>query len=126
MQLDGVKEQSWQIVTPLKSVVRRFALCLNDIPSYEAGVSLPARVVCVIKQINVIFIGHVSNCSNERAMLGVSVRDQIMNEEIRRRTRVTDVAQRVAKLGGQWGLPHSSENQRILGSQHASMATSQR
>ncbi|CAH2217048.1 jg26090 [Pararge aegeria aegeria] len=38
----------------------------------------------------------------ERAMLGVSLRDQIRNEEIRRRTRVTDIAQRVAKLKWQW------------------------
>ncbi|CAH2255372.1 jg15419 [Pararge aegeria aegeria] len=38
----------------------------------------------------------------ERAMLGVSLRDQIRNEEIRRRTRVTDKAQRVAKLKWQW------------------------
>ncbi|CAH2238966.1 jg19290 [Pararge aegeria aegeria] len=34
----------------------------------------------------------------ERSMLGVSLRDQIRNEEIRRRTRVTEIAQRVAKL----------------------------
>ncbi|CAH2254211.1 jg14379 [Pararge aegeria aegeria] len=52
----------------------------------------------------------------ERAMLGVSLRDQIKNEEIRRRTGVTDIAQRVAKLkwqcaghiarrtDGLWGL----------------------
>ncbi|CAH2244011.1 jg2521 [Pararge aegeria aegeria] len=38
----------------------------------------------------------------ERAMLGVSLRDQIRHEEIRRRTRVTDIAQRVAKLKRQW------------------------
>ncbi|CAH2208160.1 jg21834 [Pararge aegeria aegeria] len=38
----------------------------------------------------------------ERSMLGVSLRDQIRNEEIRRRTRVTDIAQRVAKLKWQW------------------------
>ncbi|CAH2241191.1 jg3256 [Pararge aegeria aegeria] len=38
----------------------------------------------------------------ERAMLGVSLRDQIRNEEIRRRTGVTDIAQRVAKLKWQW------------------------
>ncbi|CAH2242842.1 jg26477 [Pararge aegeria aegeria] len=38
----------------------------------------------------------------ERAMLGVSIRDQIRNVEIRRRTRVTDIAQRVAKLKWQW------------------------
>ncbi|CAH2235482.1 jg8947 [Pararge aegeria aegeria] len=38
----------------------------------------------------------------ERAMLGVSLSDQIRNEDIRRRTRVTDIAQRVAKLKWQW------------------------
>ncbi|CAH2217516.1 jg340 [Pararge aegeria aegeria] len=38
----------------------------------------------------------------ERAMLEVSLRDQIRNEEIRRRTKVTDIAQRVAKLKWQW------------------------
>ncbi|CAH2241629.1 jg24176 [Pararge aegeria aegeria] len=37
-----------------------------------------------------------------RAMLGLSLRDQIRNEEIRRRTRVTDTAQRVVKLKWQW------------------------
>ncbi|CAH2216333.1 jg18744 [Pararge aegeria aegeria] len=40
----------------------------------------------------------VTQRAMERAMLGVSLRDQIRNEEIRRRTRVTDIAQRVAKL----------------------------
>ncbi|CAH2259291.1 jg10036 [Pararge aegeria aegeria] len=38
----------------------------------------------------------------ERAMLGISLRDQIRNEEIRRRTRVNDIAQRVAKLKWKW------------------------
>ncbi|CAH2260588.1 jg18272 [Pararge aegeria aegeria] len=38
----------------------------------------------------------------ERAQLEVSLRDQIRNEEIRWRTKVTDVAQRVAKLNWQW------------------------
>ncbi|CAH2243097.1 jg14118 [Pararge aegeria aegeria] len=38
----------------------------------------------------------------ERAMLGVSLRDRISNVEIRRRIRVTDIAQRVAKLKWQW------------------------
>ncbi|CAH2247544.1 jg744 [Pararge aegeria aegeria] len=32
----------------------------------------------------------------------VSLRDKIRNVEIRRRTRVTDMAQRVAKLKWQW------------------------
>ncbi|CAH2244793.1 jg5144 [Pararge aegeria aegeria] len=38
----------------------------------------------------------------ERAMLGVSLRDQIRNEEIRRRTKLTEIAQRIAKLKWQW------------------------
>ncbi|CAH2268559.1 jg2246 [Pararge aegeria aegeria] len=38
----------------------------------------------------------------DRAMFGVSLRDQIRNEEIRRRTRVTDTAQRVVKLKWEW------------------------
>ena len=37
----------------------------------------------------------------ERAILGVSLRDRIRNEEIRRGTKVTDIAQRIAKLW-QW------------------------
>ncbi|CAH2268920.1 jg2790 [Pararge aegeria aegeria] len=40
----------------------------------------------------------VTQRAMERAMLGVSLRDQIRNEEIRRKTRVIDIAQRVAKL----------------------------
>ncbi|CAH2234461.1 jg17763 [Pararge aegeria aegeria] len=58
----------------------------------------------------------VTQRAMERATLGVSLRDRIRNEEIRRRTRVTDIAQRVAKLkwqcarhkarrtDGRWGL----------------------
>ncbi|CAH2239680.1 jg12456 [Pararge aegeria aegeria] len=38
----------------------------------------------------------------ERAMLGVSLRDQIRNVEICRRTKVTDIAQRVTKLKWKW------------------------
>ncbi|CAH2235249.1 jg191, partial [Pararge aegeria aegeria] len=38
----------------------------------------------------------VTQRAMERAMLGVSLRDQIRNEEIRRRTSDTDIAQRVA------------------------------
>ncbi|CAH2227104.1 jg26717 [Pararge aegeria aegeria] len=43
----------------------------------------------------------VTQLAIERAMLGVSLRVQIRNK-IRRRTRVTDIAQRVAKLKWQW------------------------
>ncbi|CAH2242787.1 jg4421 [Pararge aegeria aegeria] len=38
----------------------------------------------------------------DRAMLRVCLRDQIRNEEIRRRTRVTDIVQRVTKLQWRW------------------------
>ncbi|CAH2245459.1 jg8713 [Pararge aegeria aegeria] len=38
----------------------------------------------------------------ERAMLGVSLRDKVRNDEIRRRTKVTDIAQRISKLKWQW------------------------
>ncbi|CAH2237220.1 jg11191 [Pararge aegeria aegeria] len=44
----------------------------------------------------------VTQRAMERAMLGVSLRDQIRNEEIHRRTRVTIIAQQVAKLKWQW------------------------
>ncbi|CAH2270058.1 jg16518 [Pararge aegeria aegeria] len=44
----------------------------------------------------------VTQRAMERAMLGVSLRDRIRNVEIRRRTKVTDIAKRVAKLKWQW------------------------
>ncbi|CAH2235314.1 jg5884 [Pararge aegeria aegeria] len=44
----------------------------------------------------------VTQRAMERAMLGVSLRDQIRNVQICRRTRVADIAQRVAKLKWQW------------------------
>ncbi|KAI8421549.1 hypothetical protein MSG28_009582 [Choristoneura fumiferana] len=44
----------------------------------------------------------VAQRAMERAMLGVSLRDRIRNEEIRRRTRVTDIAKRISSLKWQW------------------------
>ncbi|CAH2245006.1 jg6946 [Pararge aegeria aegeria] len=44
----------------------------------------------------------ISQRAMERVMLGVSLRDQIRNEEIRRRTGATDIAQRAAKLKWKW------------------------
>ena len=35
-------------------------------------------------------------------MLGISLRDRIRNEEIRRRTKVADIARRISKLKWQW------------------------
>lgn len=40
--------------------------------------------------------------SMERSMLGVSLQDKIRNEDLRSRTRVTDVIIRVAQLKWNW------------------------
>ena len=44
----------------------------------------------------------VTQRAMERAMLGVSLRDKIRNTDIRRRTRVTDIARKICKLKWQW------------------------
>jgi hypothetical protein len=44
----------------------------------------------------------VTQRAMERAMLGISLRDHIPNVEIRRRTRVTDIALKVATLKWRW------------------------
>ncbi|CAH2264474.1 jg16941 [Pararge aegeria aegeria] len=44
----------------------------------------------------------VTQRAMERAMLGVSLRDQFRNEEIRRSSKVFDIAKQVAKLKWQW------------------------
>ncbi|KAL3287523.1 hypothetical protein HHI36_001992 [Cryptolaemus montrouzieri] len=44
----------------------------------------------------------VTQRAMERSMLGVSLRDKIKNEEIRRRTRVTDILRRIAELKWHW------------------------
>ncbi|KAI8439764.1 hypothetical protein MSG28_013451 [Choristoneura fumiferana] len=44
----------------------------------------------------------VTQRAMERAMLGVSLRDRIRNDDIRSRTKVTDIARRIAKLKWQW------------------------
>ncbi|CAH2237350.1 jg12064 [Pararge aegeria aegeria] len=58
----------------------------------------------------------------ERAMLGVSLRDTIRNVEIRRRTRVNDITQRVTKLKWQWAGRIVRREGWTLGSQGAGMA----
>ncbi|CAH2208849.1 jg14 [Pararge aegeria aegeria] len=52
--------------------------------------------ICLIRRLR------VTQRAMERAMLGLSLRDKIRNVEICRKTRVTDIAQRVAKLKWQW------------------------
>ncbi|CAH2249982.1 jg12849 [Pararge aegeria aegeria] len=51
----------------------------------------------------------VTQRAMERAMLGVSLRDQIRNVEIRRKTTVTDIAQRFFEAEVAMGRAHSSE-----------------
>ncbi|CAH2233741.1 jg20363 [Pararge aegeria aegeria] len=54
----------------------------------------------------------------EKAMLGVSLRDQIRNEEIRRRTRViVRHSSASCKAEVEMGGAHSSENRWTLGFQ---------
>ena len=44
----------------------------------------------------------VAQRSMERAMLGISLRDRIKNEDVRQRTKVTDIGRRAAQLQWQW------------------------
>ncbi|KAA5634901.1 hypothetical protein F3G63_34400 [Pseudomonas aeruginosa] len=44
----------------------------------------------------------VAQRAMERAMYGISLRDKIRNEEIRRRTKVDDIALKVSRLKWQW------------------------
>ena len=44
----------------------------------------------------------VAQRAMERAMLGLSLRVRIRNEEIRRRTKVVNIYQRISKLKWQW------------------------
>lgn len=46
----------------------------------------------------------------ERAMLGITMRDNVRNSDLRNRTQVTDVMSRVAKLKWQWVGPVAREN----------------
>jgi hypothetical protein len=45
---------------------------------------------------------NVTERAMERAILGVSLRDRIRNDEIRKRTMVTDIARRTADFKWQW------------------------
>ncbi|CAH2268322.1 jg5502 [Pararge aegeria aegeria] len=78
----------------------------------EAIAEVPSGNICGLVGVDQFLVktGTITTFKNahnmkrtmERAMLGVSLRNQIRNEQIRRRTRVTDIARRVAKLKWQW------------------------
>ncbi|CAH2244434.1 jg11614 [Pararge aegeria aegeria] len=82
---------------------------LHHYINYEVACGLRTSSKCVLPEITYgsetwsLTEGlRVTQRAVERAMLGVSLRDQIKNEEICRRNRVTDIAHRVAKLKWQW------------------------
>jgi hypothetical protein len=60
---------------------------------------------------------NVTQRAMERAMLGVSLRDRIRNDEIRIRTEVTNVDRRIADLKWQWAR-HIAR--RIVGAERSS------
>ncbi|KAI8441130.1 hypothetical protein MSG28_009382 [Choristoneura fumiferana] len=76
-------------------LVRRFTQGL-----FPPGQGATIGVDFMIKTVEVD--GEKVKRAMERAMLGVSLRDRIRNEEIRRRTRVTDIAKRISSLKWQW------------------------
>ncbi|KAJ0181356.1 hypothetical protein K1T71_003441 [Dendrolimus kikuchii] len=71
-----------------------FEQCVLPIMTYGAETwTLTAGLVHKFK---------VAQRAMERAMLGVSLMDKIRNEDIRKRTKVTDIARKISKLKWQW------------------------
>lgn len=71
-----------------------FNQCVLPVMTY--GAETWSLTMCLIKKLR------IAQRAMERAMLGISLRDRIRNEEIRRRTKITDIAQRSSKLKWQW------------------------
>jgi hypothetical protein len=71
-----------------------FNQCVLPVMAYGAETwTLMARLLHKFK---------VTQQAMERAMLGVSLRDQIRNQVIRQRIKVTDKANRISMLKWQW------------------------
>ncbi|KAJ0171013.1 hypothetical protein K1T71_013212 [Dendrolimus kikuchii] len=47
---------------------------------------------------------HIAQRAMERAMLGISLMDKIRNEDIGKRTKVTDIVRKIRKLKWQWAV----------------------
>jgi hypothetical protein len=69
--------------------------------------------MCLIRRLN------VTQRAMERAMLGVSLRDRIRNDEIRKRTKVTEIARRIADLKWQWAR-HIARGLTAVGAERSS------
>ncbi|XP_072938941.1 uncharacterized protein [Epargyreus clarus] len=83
---------SSKIPQSLKS--KMFEQCVLPVMTY--GAETWSFTVGLIRRLK------VAQRAMERAMLGISLRDRIRNEEIRRRTKVTDIALKIRKLKWQW------------------------
>jgi hypothetical protein len=71
-----------------------FNSCLFPVMTY--GTETWPLTMGLIRRLN------VTQRAMERALLGVFIRDRIRNDEIRKRTKVTDIAPRIAVLKWQW------------------------
>ncbi|XP_072943439.1 uncharacterized protein [Epargyreus clarus] len=83
---------SSKIPQSLKS--KMFEQCVLPVMTY--GAETWSFTVSLIRRLK------VAQRAMERAMLGIFLRDRIRNEEIRRRTKVTDIALKISKLKWQW------------------------
>lgn len=52
--------------------------------------------------IGLVYKFKVAQWTMERTIMGVSLMDKIRNEDIRKRTEVTDIAHRISQLNWQW------------------------
>jgi hypothetical protein len=71
-----------------------FNSCVLPVMTY--GTDTWSLTMGLIRKLN------VTQRAMERAMLAVSLRDRIRNDEIRKRTKITDIARRIADLKWQW------------------------
>jgi hypothetical protein len=68
------------------------SLSFVRVASNDHGTETWPLTMGLIKRLN------VTQRAMERAMLGVSLRDRIRNDEIHKRTKVADIARRIADL----------------------------
>ncbi|KAI8426600.1 hypothetical protein MSG28_005383 [Choristoneura fumiferana] len=92
----AVKQQCLQYISKLPQCLKSkvFDQCVLPVMTY--GSETWALTMGLMRKLK------VTQRAMERAMLGVSLRDRIRNDDIRNRTKVTDIARRIAKLKWQW------------------------
>lgn len=80
--------------TPINLKRKVFESCVLPVLTYGLE-----TIPLTCKAVNKL---QVTQRAMERAMLGISLRNKVPNEEIRRRTQLTDVSERVAQLKWRW------------------------